>query len=339
MADLGVVRWQNKSIAASSDFRGVLAMGLLVAWFWFVWQFLSLPALSGVVAGLPPLLRFALDKGRYMPDFGLIIAGFAAFHFQRGLRIEWDRKVAIRLYLRLLAPLAAYFILSLVLFEVVAVLAGHHAALPWADALYAPAFRIMATVVVTLVLLPPLLYLTWTSIPDVCLSGMAICVAFYGISFQMHFHHHPALWPLIALFDFCFGLCVCASLFRGVEYVAAVRGPAIVLGWLALFAGAILAGPGLFFLGFTMIVGGIAVGERSWYLVGEKGLRAWSRTALALALVQPAVLAAWSAWGPVWSGSILVTMLLLAIVTQLLACLLYLVVIPPARRLLSAALA
>ncbi len=337
MAHSGVVRWQNKSIAASSDFRGVMAMGLPVAGFWFVWQFLSLPALHGVAASLPPLLRFALDKGRYMPDFGLIIAGFAAFHFQRSLRLEWSWAVASRLYLSLVVPVLAYGVLALVLFEAGAAAFGYHAAMPWADPLFAPVFRIMATVVIALVLLPPLLYFAWTSIPDACWAGIAVCFGFYGLSFQLGFHHHLALWPVIAVFDFAFGVFLCGSLFRGVEFLSAVRGHAIILGWLALAAGAILTGPGLFFLGFAMILSGMAVGERSWYLVGEKGLGRWARTAFAIALAQPAVLAAWAGSGHVWAGSVWLTVLVLAIVTQLLACLLYIVIIPSARRLLPAA--
>ncbi|HEX4148678.1 MAG TPA: hypothetical protein VHY20_06815, partial [Pirellulales bacterium] len=323
MPDPSVLRWQNKTIAAGNDFRGVLAMGLIVAWCWFAFQLFSLPGFADVAAGLSPLLRFVLAKGRYMPDFGLIIAGFAAFHFRREFRLGWDRPVALRLYGRLALPLAGYALLSFILFEAIMALAGHRLVLPWANPLSAPACWILATVLVALALLPSLLSAAWTVIPDVGWAGIAICIAFFGLSFQEGFHHYPALWPLLALFDFTFGVCVCGSLFRAVEYLAAVRGPAIILGWCALAAGSILAGPALLFVGFTMIIGGMAVGERGWYLVGERSLRAWSRTALAIALVQPAVLAGWVAWGHVWAGSLGVTAALLALATQCLACLLY----------------
>lgn len=324
MADASVVRWQNKSIPATSDFRGPLTMALPVAALWFLWQWLSLPDLVAVQADLPPLLRFALAKGRYMPDFGLLIAGFAAFHFERGLKLEWDRAVAIRLYLRLLAPLLAYLVIALILFELVAGLGpAHRVALPWSPSLFAPAFWIMTTMVIALILLPPLLYWTWTCIPDICWAGIAICFALYGISFQEGFHHDLWMWPFDALVDVAMGVFLCASLFRGVEYLSAVRGPAIILGWVALLAGSILEGPALFFIGFVMILGGMAVGERSWYLIGERGLLAWSRTALAFALVQPAVLLAWMSWGPVTLRPLWLQALILAVVIQVLAVILY----------------
>ena len=324
MVDASIVRWQNKSIPATSDFRGPLTMALPVAGLWFLWQWLSLPDLAPVQAGLPPLLRFALAKGRYMPDFGLIIAGFASFHFQRDLKLEWDGAVANRLYLRLLTPLLAYLLLALILFEAVA-MAGpaHGLVLPWSPSLFAPAFWALGTMVIALILLPALLYWTWTCIPDVCWAGIAICFAFYGLSFQEGFHHYLWLWPVDALADFALGVFLCASLFRGVEYLSAVRGPTIILGWVALLAGAILEGPALFFLGFVMILSGMAVGERSWYLIGERGLLAWSRTALAFALVQPAVLLAWANWGPVSLRPLWLQALILAVIIQLLAVILY----------------
>jgi hypothetical protein len=324
MADISIVRWQNKTIAATSDFRGPLIMALPVAALWFLWQWLSLPGLLPVQADLPPLLRFALAKGRYMPDFGLIIAGFAAFHFERGLKLEWDRAVATRLYLRLLAPLLAYLLCALILFELVALLGlAHRLALPWSPSLVAPAFWIMVTMVLALILLPGLLYWTWTCIPDICWAGIAICFSAYGISFQEGFHQYLWLWPIDALVDFAMGVFLCASLFRGVEYLSAVRGPAIILGWVALLAGAILEGPALFFIGFVMILSGMAVGERSWYLIGERGVLAWSRTALAFALVQPAVLLAWMQWGPQTLRPLWLQALLLALVIQVLAVVLY----------------
>ena len=341
MPDRTVLSWQNKTIAATGDLRGPLMMALPVAALWFLWQWLSLPGLAAAQANLSPFLRFALDKGRYMPDFGLIIAGFAAFHFQRGLKLEWDGKLARRLYFRLLAPLLAYALLALILFELVAAAGpGHRMSPLWSDPLTAPAFWVMATVLVTLILLPPMLYLAWTAIPDICWAGVAVCLAFYGLSFQEGFHHHLWLWPINAMVDFILGIFLCASLFRGVEYIASVRGPAIILGWVALLAGSILTGPGLFFLGFIMILSGMAVGERSWYLIGEKGLLAWSRTALAFALMQPAVFAAWLAWGGVHLRPLWLEGLILAVVTQVLAVIAYAlvmgIIMVPVRRVFAA---
>ncbi|MCB8879669.1 hypothetical protein ACELLULO517_05445 [Acidisoma cellulosilytica] len=337
MVDYSVVQWQNRSIIATSDFRGPLIMALPVAAFWFLWQWLSLPGLVAVQAEFPPLLRFAFDKARYMPDFGLIIAGFAAFHFQRGLKSGWDMVVARDMYLRLVLPLLAYFLLALVLFESVALLGpDHHLLFPWSDRLLSPAFWITATMVIAVVLLPPLLCLTWTSVPDICIAGIAVCFAIYGISFELGFHRYAGLWPVSAITDFILGLLICAALFRGVTFLSAVRGPAIILGWVVLLGGSILDGPGLFFLGFVMILGGMAVGERSWYLIGEKGLLAWSRTALAFALVQPAVLTAWVIWAPSHLRPFWLATLIAAAVTQLLAVILYAIVMLPARRFFAA---
>lgn len=336
MARAELERWQNKTISARSDFRGPLILGLVVAWAWFLFQLLHLPGFVDTLRSLSPLAAGVVDKGRYLPDFGLIIAGAAAFHFQRGLRQEWDSRVALHLYLRLLAPLAAYSLISILLFLAAASFGPHHGLRPWSAPLYAPVFWIMATLLVALILMPSLLYFTWTSIPDVCWAGIAICFAFFGLSFHSGFHHHLALWPLIALFDFVFGVFLCAALFRAVEYLAAVRGATILLGWFALLGGSILQGPALCFVGFTMILAGMVIGERGWYLLGERGLLAWSRTALGLALLQPAVFTAWLAAGMPHLGGRVLTGLALAVGTQLLASLLYVAVMPGARRLLAA---
>ncbi|MCB8877333.1 hypothetical protein [Acidisoma silvae] len=333
MADRGTLRWQNKSIAPSNDLRGVLMMGLPVAAFWFVWQWLALGGAASQLDRMPPLLAFAVDKARFMPDFALIIAGVAAFHFQRVLKEEWNRAIAQRLYLRLLTPLVALFLVSLVLFEAVELIGpAHHLIAPWADPLIGPAFWIMATGVVLLVLLPPLLCWTWTAIPDVCWAGVVICLVLTGLGYQEGFHHYLWLWPFNSLVAFALGVFICASLFRAVEYLASVRGPAMILGWIALLAGSILAGPGLFLIGFVMVMSGTALGERSWYLVGERGLLVWSRTMPVFMLVQPAVLTAWAAWAPAGIASGWLGALLAAMICQILAFGLYSLVIPPSRR-------
>jgi hypothetical protein len=335
MAEAAVVRWQNKSIPAQSDFRGVLVMGLLAAWFFFLWQLFSLPPFAAEQAKLPPLLQFALAKGLYMPDFGMILAGFCAFHFRRELRDEWNSRVARRLYLRVLLPLFAYLILALILFEVVHLLGpDRNVVVPWQDHLLGIEFRVVATAAIAVILLPPFLYWMWTSIPDFGWAGIALCFTYYGMTFHLHTHRLLWMWPPTAIVDFVFGVVICSSLFRGVEYLVAVRGPAIILGWVALLAGTIVDGPTLFFLGFIMIVGGASLSERSWFVPGEQGLLLWSRTAFAIALVQPAVLTAWAFWGSPPPRSPWLAGLGLATVTQILAVLLFLAAEPPARRLL-----
>lgn len=335
MPDAEIMRWQNKTISADSDFRGVLILGLLVAWFFFFWQLCSLAPFAAAVARLPPLLRFALHKGIYMPDFGLMIAGFCVFHFLRELRIEWEFSVARRIYFRLFLPLLAYSVLALILFEAVHLVSPLHSlVLPWRDPLMEIQFRVVVPILIALVILPSFLYWMWVSVPDFGWAGIAICFTYYGMTFHLGTHHVAWMWSPTAIVDFSFGLILCSSLFRAVEFLVAVRGPAILLGWLALVAGSILDGPTLFFVGFIMILGGASLSERSWFIIGERGLMLWSRTALAIFMVQPAVLAAWALWGGKLTASGLVIGLTLAVVTQILAVLLFLVVEPPARRLL-----
>lgn len=336
MVDVTVRRWQNMTISAASDFRGPLMMALPIAAFWFLWQWLSLPGMAGHMSALPALLGFMLDKARYMPDFALILAGFVAFHFQRDLREGLNMAAAFRMFLRLLTPILGYFLAALILFEAVGLLwPAHHLALPWADPLFGPAFWIMATMTVGLILLPPFMCFTWTSIPDVCWAIIATCLACYGLSFWDGFHHHLWLWPINAVLDFVCGVSICSTLFRAVEMFAAVRGPTIILGWIVLLAGSILTGPTLFFVGFVMILSGMAIGERSWYLPGERGLLSWSRTALPFALAQPAVLTAWS-FLPLgtlkssWLGA-----LAAALAIQIVAVVLFTIIVLPTRHLLA----
>lgn len=334
MVNAAFIAWQNKTIPGSSDFRGVLAMGLIAAWFYFVWQLLSLPPLTGVVAGLPALLRFALAKGQYMPDFGMIVAGCAAFHFRRELRREWERPVAVKVYFSAVVPLIAYLAVGVGLLEAVH-LAGpaHKIVLPWRDPLMEVQFLVLAAAIVFAFLWPPLLYWMWTATLDIGFAGVVLALIYTGMNLTLGWHRLPYMWPSTALVDFLLGVCLCTSMFRGVVHIAPVRGPMIILGWLSMLVCSILAGPGMFFLGFLMIVAGSALGERSWFLPGEWALLLWSRTALAITVVQPAVFAAWLTWGRTLGGAGWVAFLTLAAAVQLLAIGLCLVVEMPSRRL------
>lgn len=336
MVDAATVRWQNKAIAAQSDFRGLRIMALLVAWYFFLWQFLSLPALATTLAALPPLMTFALAKGNYMPDFGMIIAGFCIFHFRRELRIEWKRAVAIRLYLAILLPLLAYLALALILFEIVQLTGPAHAwVLPWRDPLMVIQFRILATTAIAAILVPPFLFGLWTYPVDVTIAGVVLCAIYDGFTFYLQTHRFVWMWPSTALVDFATGMVLCSALFRGVTFLAAVRGPTLIMGWVALMAGSIIDGPLIFFLGFLMIVGALSLNERTWFAPGERALLLWSRTAFAIVLIQPAILSAWAIWGGRLKLSGWAAFFALAVVTQLLAVLLYLAVEPPLRRLLK----
>ena len=326
--------WQNQTIPAQSDFRGVLVLGLLAAWFYFLWQFLSLPPLAPVAIALPPLLGFALDKARYMPDFGMIIAGCAAFHFHRALRREWDGAIARRLYVAVVVPLLAYVVAGLLLLEAVHLAGpGHHPVLPWQDPLVRVQVLVMIALIVCAPLWPILAQRMWTCDPTVALAGTVFGLAYFGMSFELGTHRLLWMWPLTALIDFTFGVCLCAGLFRAVAFMSAVRGPTILLGWFVMLGGSILSGPGMFFLGFLMILGGAVISERGWQLPGESFLRLWSRTALAIVLVQPAVFTAWLVWGIPEASSPRAVFMALALVTQILAAALTAFVERPARRL------
>ena len=334
MVNPGYLAWQNKAIAGSSDFRGVLIMGLLAAWFYFIWLFLSLPPLDAFQAGLPLLLRAALAKGRYMPDFGMMVAGAAAFHFRRELRKEWEPRVAWRVYLSAVLPLIAYLALGVALLEAVHLAGPTHAYVaPWRDPLMRVQFIVLVTAIVFAFLWPAFLFWMWTSVLDIGVAGVAVCLIYFGMNFSVGGHKHLFMWPANALFSFVLGVCLCTSMFRGVQYLTAVRGQMIIFGWLAMLACSILAGPGLFFIGFLMILAGSVIGERSWFLPGERVLLIWSRTALALAVVQPALFGAWLIWGQAVTGIGWLAVLVLAIIAQVLATLLCLVVEMPARRL------
>lgn len=326
--------WQNKTIPARSDLRGALALGLLAAGFYFLWQFLALPPLAEAAARFPPLLRFALDKGRYMPDFGLIIAGCIAFHVRREMWREWDRHVARQTYVATVLPLLAYLLAGVLLLEAVHLAGpGHRPLPPWQDPLIRVQLLAILPVILGAVVWPILVHAMWTCEPTIAFAGTLLGLIYFGMGFEIGTHRLIWMWPVTALVDVTFGVCLCASLFRAVTFVAAVRGPAIILGWLVMLGASILDGPGLFFAGFLMILSGVLVSERSWLLPGEALLRLWSRTALAIVLVQPAVFAAWLAWGGWAAGAPLAIFAVLALVTQLLAALLTLIVASPARRL------
>jgi hypothetical protein len=331
------VAWQNKSIPRSSDFRGVLIMGLLAAWFYFVWQFLSLPPFAALVAGLPPLLGSALAKGKYMPDFGMIVAGFAAFHFRRELRKDWDTRIALQVYLSAVVPLIAYLAVGVALLEAVHLAGPTHAlVLPWRDRLMAVQFLVLATVIVFAFLWPFLLHWLWTADLDIGVAGVVLVLIFYGANFTIGWHEDVFMWPLTALLDFLMGVCLCTTMFRSVAYLAPVRGAMIILGWMSILMGSILAGPSMVFLGFLMVLSGSALGERSWFLPGEWVLLIWSRTALAIVVVQPALFSAWLLWGVPITGTGWKAILALAVAVQLLATVLCLVIETPARRLTPA---
>lgn len=334
MVDIQTVSWQNKTIAAAMDFRGVLAMGLIAAWFYVLWRLLSLPAFAAPVAQLPVLLRFALAKGASMPAFGVIVAGFCAFHFCRDLRLGWDGAIARRLYLRLVLPLLAYGLVALLLFEAASLLAGQGVVRPWAAPLFALPFQMMATFIVGMAFLPLLLFWFWTAVVDIVLTIMILTWVYYGFDFTIGFHHLPWMGAVRYVVDFLCGAATCSLIFRNAEYLVIVRGHMILLGWMVLLGGAIMAGPGLLYLGFLMVLVGTALSERSGFLPGEEILLAWSRTALGVALVAPAVLLAWQGWGshpgmPLWAAAAG-----LAVVIQILGAALFLIAEPPLRQIL-----
>jgi hypothetical protein len=142
--------------------------------------------------------------------------------------------------------------------------------------------------------------------------------------------------PVSALFAFLLGVSLCTTVFRAIVYLAPVRGAMIVLGWVSMAAASILVSPVMFFLGFLLVASGSAIGERSFFLPGERALLIWSRSALGLFVVQPAVFAAWLVWRQPAPAGGWAAFLVLAVAAQLLAAMVALVVEMPARRLIPA---
>lgn len=334
MVDIGTVTWQNKTIPAGADFRGVLGMGLIAAWFYALWLLFTLPPFAGIESHLPVLLRAVLAKGAAMPAFGMIAAGFCTFHFCRSLRYEWDGAVARRLYLRLVLPLLAYGLLALLLFEAASLLGGHGLVRPWAAPLFATAFQVMVTIIIGAALLPLMVFWFWTAVVDVVMTLMILTWVYWGFDFSIGFHGVPWLGAPRYAVDFLSGAATCSLIFRNAEYLVIVRGHMILIGWIALIGGSILAGPALLYLGFVMVLVGTALSERTAFLPGEPLLLAWSHTALGIALVAPAVLLAWQGWGSQAGLPLWLVVIGLAVVIQILGSALFLVAEPPLRQFL-----
>lgn len=337
MITVDTVIWHNKTIPARADFRGVRIMTLLAAWFFFLWLLFTLPPFAAIAARLPPLLRFALDKGALMPNLGLMAGGFCAFHCNRQLNQGWDGKRARQLYLGLVLPLLAYAALGLLLFEAASLLAGQGLARPWTAALFAPLFPALVTILLGAILLPVLLYWLWTAVLDVVMAVFAITLVYHGAEYTISFQHVPWLAALGGVADFLCGAAACSLAFRGAEYFVVVRGHMILIGAIALLGGSILGTHALFTLGFLFVLIGACLSERSSFLPGEAALLAWSRSALGIALATPGVLLAWqAAGGPLFLGA-WGTALGLALVTQILGAALFFLAEPPLRHILRPA--
>jgi hypothetical protein len=334
IVDPRYLKWQRKSIPASSDLRGVWFMGLLAAWFFFLWQALSLPPFAASTSSFGPLLRSTIDKGQFMPDFGAIVAGFVVFHVRRefgtSFAVRTARRVIALAVLALLVPLAVVFALQ----QVEQGLGGGAYGAPWRDLFMHIQLRVVLSAAVFAVLLPPLLFYLWTATPDVSWAAVALCLIFYGITFHLHTYRLEWAWTARAVVGLGIGMALCSTLYRAAQYLVAVRGTVIIIGILALLGGAILPGPGMFFLGFLMTVSGLSLSERTSRLPGEAELLLWSRTAYAVFLVQGVVLTAWSIWGRNAAASPVVVLAGLAVAIQFLAIVLRLAVEIPLWRAL-----
>lgn len=323
MADVGTLRWQNRTIRADNAFTGIFGLGLLLAWSVFVDLFLHSPGIAETVGGLPPLLRSVLDKGYYAPDLGMILLGFIAFHKQRDLRLKWDWGQAIASYRRMVVPLAAYLVLSLGLFELASFASGRGSANPWTSPLFGPLFQMIVVMAVGVILILPILSWAWETLIDQVLAVLCMVLSYFGASFYFGVHQVGLLWAAHLPVSFMLGLVSCSMLFRAVMYLEAVRGSMVLLGWFTLIGGSILAGPFFFFLGFVMIAAGAALNERMTPLPGERGFLAWARTALGVALAAPAVLLAWQGMAPHLGLPLWLAVMVMAVVTQLLGLVLY----------------
>ncbi|GAB0118809.1 hypothetical protein [Acidisoma sp. 7E03] len=337
MVTVETITWQNKTIPAGADFRGVRIMGLLAAWFFFLWLLLSLPPFAAGAARLPALLGFALDKGALMPLLGLMVGGFCVFHCNRQLRQGWERPIARRVFVGILLPLLAYAALALILFEAAALLGGHGLVRPWSAPLFAPLFPALMTALLGSALLPVVLYWLWTAVLDVVMAIFAIALIYHGAEYTVGFHGAPWLAALGGVADFALGAAACSLAFRGAEYFVVVRGHMVLLGWIALLGGSILGTHALFTFGFLFVLIGACLSERSAFLPFEAALLAWSRSALGIALAAPGVLLAWQAAGSPFFLGPWGTALGLALVTQILGVAFFFLAEPPLRHILRPA--
>jgi hypothetical protein len=264
------VRWQQQALAAQSDFRGVLSLGLLTAWAYFLCQALQLPAFAGLLTGADPLLLSVVAKGRVVPDLGLVVAGMAVFHFRRQFRHALDFIPARRVISQTALWLAASLLTVLVLAAALKFAAGLRgpALWPWYDAWSRPQLFILGFALAYTLLLPPLLHMMWAHTAEIALSVPAISVGVYGFIFWTGIDRNGWIWALRVPVDFTLGVALTSSLFRGMKYFTVVRWHGVLIGWLTLLGGSILQTPGLFMLGFILLALCLAMGERTRLLPG-----------------------------------------------------------------------
>jgi hypothetical protein len=333
---LSEVRWQQSALAPQSDFRGVLSLGLLTAWAYFLWQALQLPAFSGLLAGADPLLVSVVAKGRVVPDLGLIVAGMAVFHFRRQFRHALEFVPARRVIVQTALWLAVPLLVVLLLAAGLKLAAGLHGPVlwPWDDTWSRPQLFIMGFALAYTLLLPPLLHMMWANTAEIALSVPPISLGIYGFIFWTGIDHNGWTWALRLPVDFTLGVALASSLFRGMKYFTVVRWHGVIIGWLTLLGGSILRTPGLFMLGFILLALCFAMGERTRRLPGEGALLAWAGTAPAIFLVQPVILLAWTLWGSHLGLAPGHGLIVAAVLTQLLAVALFLGVQRPILRAL-----
>jgi hypothetical protein len=333
---LSEVRWQQLALAPHSDFRGVLSLGLLAAWAYFLCQALQLPAFSGLLNGADPLLLSVVAKGRVIHDLGLTVAGMAVFHFRRQFRHALEfvpaRRVIVQTALWLAAPLLVVVLLAAGL-KLAAGLRGP-ALWPWHDPWSRPQLFIMGFALAYALLLPPLLHKMWADTAEIPLSIPAISVGVYGLLFWTGIDRNGWIWALRVPLDFTLGVALASSLFRGMKYFTVVRWHGVIIGWLTLLGGSILRTPGLFMLGFILLAVCFAMGERTRHLPGEGALLAWAGTAPAIFLVQPVILLAWTLWGSHLGLAPGHGLIVAAVLTQLFAVALFLGIQRPILRML-----
>jgi hypothetical protein len=319
------IRWQQQAISAQSDLRGLLALGLLAAWWFCAWKALQQPAFAGLLASADPLLQSLVAKGRVVLDLGLIVMGMALFHFRRQFRRELRNMPILPVIRQSALWLGLPLVVVLVACAVVKFLGNEPFDLlwPWLEPSRTQFFLGLACLVL-LPLLPWLLHKFWTVTEEVPFSMPLIAVGFYGLIFWTMADNH--IWSLAIRVPFAItlGFALMGFIFRVMKFVAVVRGHGAIVSALGLIAGSILRAPGLFFLSFVLLAVCFSMSERSWRLPGEGVLLAWSRTAPALFLAQPVVLLAWSLWGARLGLSPGCGLLALAVLTQLLAIPLYL---------------